>query len=111
MTISFDDFSALLILAFVTLFVAFPVKFSVSIIGGGSVSIVRSFMTMFIPVLLVVLLSNAFSAAFFFYPIFLIASIMILLEVGFIGAVGVSLISAAIYYFVITQFIAGTSIV
>lgn len=110
MEVNFNDFSSLLVLAFISLIVAIPVKVSASVVGAPNTSIVRSFMAMFVPLVIVVLLSNVFSAAILLYPIILFISIMKIVRVSFVSAFMISLISAAIYYVVITKFLSGITI-
>ena len=110
MTINFSDFSVLVILASLTFAVALPVKFSASMFGARYTGLVRSFMAMFIPVVIVVALSNVAPIVVLLYPFILILSIKYIMGMSFIGSVGVAVLTATIYYFVVTQFASGISI-
>jgi hypothetical protein len=110
MTVNFSDFPTIVILAFLALCVALPVKFAASVVGAQHSSLIRSFTSMMIPIVIVMGLSSVTAAAPMAYPVLLIASIMIVLGTGFLGAIGVSVVSMTLFYGVISNFMSGISL-
>jgi len=110
MTIDFGNFPATLILVFLALLISLPIKVTASTLGAQNVTIIKSFLSMFIPAIVIMLLSNISGMVVLLFPVALLISIMIILEVDLLVAMGIAVFSAAIFYLIIDQFFSGITI-
>lgn len=111
MTIHFDGFSSIFIFALVSLFIALPVKFSASVLGAENNSILSSFLAIFCPLPMAIIIAQfSHAAAFLSFPVILIISVMFFLRVGLLGSIGITATSVAIYYGVFTKLLAGINV-
>ncbi len=110
MEIEFGNFPSLVILTALSMFVALPVKLTAGLLGARETGLVRSFFAIIVPVAIVVLLYGEIPPVVMAFPFILFFSVMFFLKTGFIGAVGISIISAVVYYLVVTNFVSGITI-
>lgn len=95
--LTLTGFPFLAVFACATLVVFIAVRISTSYIGADHNSLIRSFMAILTPALIVVILSVTIPGLLMAYPIILLFSVMFILGTGFLASIGVSVFTVAIY--------------
>jgi len=95
--LTLTGFPFLAVFAFATLVILIAIRISTPYIGVAHKSLIRSFMAIFTPVVIIVMLSVTIPGLVMAYPIILLFSVMFILGTGFLASIGVSVFTMTIY--------------